>query len=103
VGGFHKKKFADAGRAHAPPCHPGANAPLHLHPVFHDADIYREGKPTNLAHANRDLRVRIGDLPVTESMPKRCFSIPWFKHERPELIAQYAEAFKKVALSTKRN
>ena len=97
LGGLALEQFCEIVRAEGAPCYPGANAPLHLNPVFHDADIYNEGRPTILAHSTRDLRTRIGDLPATESMPRRCYSIPWFKHDQPDVIAQYAEAFKKAA------
>jgi len=70
---------------------------MHLHAVLNEADIYGDGKPTRIAFADRDLRQPQGSLPVTESLPERCFSIPWFKHCRPEQIDQYAEAFRKVA------
>lgn len=75
----------------------GANPLMHLHAVLNEADIYGDGKPTRIAFADRDLRQPQGSLPVTESLPERCFSIPWFKHYRPEQIDQYAEAFRKVA------
>ena len=75
----------------------GANPLMHLHAVLNEADIYGDGKPTRIAFADRDLRQPQGSLPVTESLPERCFSIPWFKHYRPGQIDQYAEAFRKVA------
>ena len=100
LGGTSLENFCNAVRAEGAPCHGGINSPLHRHPVFHDADIYREGKPTMLANsrAEIDSRVRIGSLPVTESISNCCLGVPWFKHDHAELIAQYAEAFKKVAL-----
>lgn len=76
---------------------PGANPLMHLHPVLNEADIYGDGKPTRIAFADRDLRQPEGSLPVTESLPGRCFSIPWFKHYRTEQIDEYVEAFRKVA------
>ncbi len=90
-------KFCEAVRAEGVPTSPGANFPLHLHPLLNDADIYRHGKPTRIANSDRDLRQREGSLPVTESMPQRCYSIPWFKHYRPEIIEEYALGFRKVA------
>ncbi|MCZ7649327.1 MAG: DegT/DnrJ/EryC1/StrS family aminotransferase [Planctomycetota bacterium] len=57
----------------------GANEPLHLHPLFKDAGC------------------KIEPLPVTESLPGRCFGVPWFKHDHPERIAVYANALIKVA------
>ncbi len=76
---------------------PGINNPLHLHPLLNDADIYGHGKPTRIANSDRDLRQPAGSLPVTESMPRRCYGIPWFKHCRTEIIDEYANAFRKVA------
>ena len=43
------------------------------------------------------MRQPAGSLPVTESMPERVYSIPWFKHYRPQIIEEYAQAFRKVA------
>jgi len=76
---------------------PGCNRPLHTHPVFHEADIFRQGKPTVLAFGQRDVRQGPGSLPVTERTPETTYGIPWFKHDRPEAIEQFAAAFRKVA------
>ena len=38
-----------------------------------------------------------GSLPVTESINARIMALPWFKHDRPEDIEQYAAAMRKVA------
>jgi len=97
LGGLPIEKFCEAVTAEGAGTSPGANFPLHLHPVFHEADIYGHGKPTIIANADRDLRQPEGSLPVTESMPRRCFWIPWFKHCRPDVIAEHAAAFRKVA------
>ncbi|MCW8133569.1 MAG: DegT/DnrJ/EryC1/StrS family aminotransferase [Planctomycetota bacterium] len=78
-------------------CTPGANKPMHAHPLFHEADVYHAGKPTNLAHANRDLRMPAGSLPSAEAANARVFGIPWFKHHRPEEIGAYVAALAKVA------
>jgi hypothetical protein len=69
---------------------------MHLHPVLNDADVYGEGKPTRIANADGDVRESEGSLPTCEDMQKRLYSIPWFKHYRPEIIKEYAEAFRKV-------
>ena len=90
-------KFCEAVRAEGVSTSPGCNFPLHLHPLLNDADIYRHGKPTRIANSDRDLRQGEGSLPVTESMPRRCYGIPWFKHYRPQIIEQYALGFRKVA------
>ena len=69
---------------------------LHLHPVMNDADVYGHGTPTRLAHTEGDVRQPEGSLPVTERMADRRFTTPWFKHYRPEIIREYADAFRKV-------
>jgi len=76
---------------------PGCNAALHTHPIFNDADIYHQGRPTRIADAQRDVRQPIGSLPVSEGIGHTVYHIPWFKHYRPEVIREYAEAFRKVA------
>ena len=68
----------------------------HRHPLLLEADIYGHGKPTRIANSDRDLRQYPGSLPVTESLPDRIYGIPWFKHDKPEIIAEYAAAFRKV-------
>ena len=73
------------------------NELLHLHPVFNEADIYGHGKPTRIAHSDRDLRQPAGSLPASERMVDRVYSIPWFKHFRPHIIEEHARAFEKVA------
>jgi len=96
LGGLSLPRFCEAVRAEGAPCNPGANFPLHLHPLLNDADVYGHGKPTRLAHAARDVRQPRGSLPVTESLPERILSIPWFKHHRPRIIEEHAAAFRKV-------
>ncbi|MFZ4778310.1 MAG: DegT/DnrJ/EryC1/StrS family aminotransferase [Terrimicrobiaceae bacterium] len=76
---------------------PGCNKALHTHPVFNDADIYGAGRPTRIANSERDLRQPRGSLPVSERIGHEVFHIPWFKHDRPDVIREYADAFRKVA------
>ena len=98
LGGLSCEKFCEAVRAEGVSnCYPGGNDPLHLHPVFHTADIFNMGKPTVLAFGQRDVRQGKGTLPVSERTHEICFSIPWFKKYRPEVIEEYAGAFRKVA------
>ncbi|MGH2355294.1 MAG: DegT/DnrJ/EryC1/StrS family aminotransferase [Chloroflexota bacterium] len=99
VGGLSITRFAQAVTAEGFPCRPGTNIPLHLHPLFNTADVYGHGKPTRIAHAARDVRQPAGSLPVSERVPRHTFGIPWFKRYRPDLIEQYAGAFRKVAES----
>jgi perosamine synthetase len=97
LNGLSIHRFVEAVGAEGCSIHAGANMPLHLHPLLNDADIYGHGKPTRIANSSRDLRQGPGSLPVTESIPETCYSIPWFKHYRPQIIEEHALAFRKVA------
>lgn len=98
LGGLSVRRFCEAVSAEGVSIHPGANLLMHLHPVLNEADVYGHGKPTRIANADRDVRQPKGSLPVTEGMPERVYSIPWFKHYRPRIIEEHAEAFRKVAV-----
>jgi len=95
--GLPLSRFAEAVRAEGCGCHPGCNFPLHLHPLFNTCDIYGHGKPTRLANCDRDIRQPIGSLPISEKIQSLVYGIPWFKHYRPEIIEEYAYAFRKAA------
>ena len=97
MGGISVQKFCEAVRAEGAMANPGMSDLLHPHPVLNDADIYGHGKPTRIANSDRDLRQPQGSLPESERMANRVYSIPWFKHFRPQIIKEHAEAFKKVA------
>jgi len=98
LGGLPLKTFVAALRAEGVPASFGTYRPLHLHPVFHTADLFNTGKPTMTAFAERDVRQGPGSLPVAErlSSGNAVFSVPWFKHDIPAEIRRHAEAFKKV-------
>ena len=97
LGGLSAHKFCEAVRAEGVSTSPGANLLMHLHPMLNEADIYGHGAPTRIANSDRDVRQPVGSLPISESMPERVYSIPWFKHYRPQIIEEHAEAFRKVA------
>jgi dTDP-4-amino-4,6-dideoxygalactose transaminase len=97
VGRFIEAVKAEGGRSGR-----ACNAPLHLHPLLNEADVFGDGKPTRIAFADRDVRQGPGSLPVSEALAERCFGVPWFKHNRPEQIERYAAAFKKVALQAEK-
>jgi perosamine synthetase len=99
LGGLSVTRFAAAVAAEGVPCIAGVNGPLHLHPLLNTADVYGHGRPTRLANTTRDVRQPAGSLPVSEAINGRTFRIPWFKHYHPELIAEHALAFRKVAES----
>jgi perosamine synthetase len=91
-------KFCEAVSAEGYKMLPGANKPLHLHPVFQEADIFRQGKPTMVAFGQRDVRQGPGSLPVAESINNIAFDVPWFKHNNPAAIVPVATALAKVAM-----
>ncbi|MCA1808774.1 MAG: DegT/DnrJ/EryC1/StrS family aminotransferase, partial [Lentisphaerae bacterium] len=100
LGGLTCARYCEAVQAEFPDgfkISPGTNFPLHLHPVFHTADIFRQGQPTVLAFGQRDVRQGPGSLPVAENTDDTVFSVPAFKHDRPEVIAEYAAAYRKVS------
>jgi len=88
LGGLSLSHFLAALEAEGVHLGAGINLPLHLHPMFRDLDVYGRGTPTN------------GDptdgLPVAEGIYARTFHVPWFKHDRAEVIERYATAFRKV-------
>jgi len=99
LGGLSIGRFCEAVRAEGVRTSPGCNRALHLLPLLNTIDVYAEGRPTRLAHLppGVDIRQKPGSLPVAEGIQERVFSIPWFKHFRPKIIREYAEAFQKVA------
>jgi dTDP-4-amino-4,6-dideoxygalactose transaminase len=99
LGGLPVERFVEAVNAEGGTCGRAVNFPLHLHPVLHKADVYHDGKPTSIAFADRDVRLGPGSLPVAEQIAGRSFGIPWFKHDRPEAIGRYANAYRKVAMN----
>lgn len=98
LGGLPLQRFIDAVNAEGGRTWRASNLPLHLHPVFNQADVYGDGKPTRIAFADRDLRQPEGSLPVSEALAERCLGVPWFKRYLPEQIEQFADSFRKVAL-----
>jgi dTDP-4-amino-4,6-dideoxygalactose transaminase len=99
VGGLSVTRFCEAVSAEGVPCFPGVNKPLHTHPLLNSADVYGHDRPTRIAFSDRDLRQPIGSLPISERIGHLTYSIPWFKHYAPEVIEQYAAAYRKVAES----
>jgi len=97
LGGLDIRYFVKAVQAEGVKCGAGANLLMHLHPLLNEADVYHHGKPTRIANSDRDIRQPEGSMPVTEASPKRCMSIPWFKHFRAQIIEEHATAFVKVA------
>ena len=101
LGGLSVTRFTEAVSAEGFSTHGGANMPLHTHRIFNEADIYGDGKPTRIAFTDRDVREQDASLENSMKINSCVFSIPWFKHYRPETIEQHANAFKKAALNYK--
>jgi len=99
LGGVPIERFCDAVRAEGVECRPAGNQCLHVHPLFHEADIYGTGRPSTLVDKRRDVRQGPGTLPNAEAFSARCFSVPWFKHDRVDEIERYALAYKKASAS----
>ena len=99
LGGLSLSRFCAAVRAEGSIANPGCNKPLHPHPLFTEMDVYGHGRPTRIAHLDEAARMEtyVQSLPVAESIIHRVFEVPWFKHDRREIIAEHAEAYKKVA------
>ena len=97
LGGLSVSRFCEAVRAEGCDISPGANKPLHLHPLLTECDVYGHGKPTRLANARRDVIAADGQLPVTEWAGARLFAVPWLKKYRPDMIRRYADAIAKVS------
>jgi len=98
LGGLSARRFCEAVTAEGALTSPGCNKALHTHPLFNSVDVYHCGTPTNLANLpdGVDVRLNDNDLPVSAAIHGRAFSLPWFKHFKPEIIDQYAAAFRKV-------
>lgn len=96
--GISAEKFCEAVRAEGVHlASAGANAPLHLHPMFHTADIFNMGQPTMLSFGQRDVRQGKGALPVTEKVKERVITLPHFIKFDKEVIDLYISAYKKVS------
>lgn len=98
LGGLSLHTFARAVQEEGSTCVPGCNKPLHLHPLFTEMDVYGHGKPTRIAHADESVTIdRYPEsLPVAENINRVVFEVPWFKHYRPDVIEEHANAYKKV-------
>ena len=98
LGGLSVTRFAEAVRAEGfAGCAPGCNQALHTHGLFRTCDVYQDGKPSRIAHSVRDVRDLDASLAISEKIGAMIYAIPWFKHFKPDLIAEYAGAYRKVA------
>ncbi|HOJ12142.1 MAG TPA: DegT/DnrJ/EryC1/StrS family aminotransferase [Clostridiales bacterium] len=96
--GLSVTRFTEAVRAEGvESCYPGCNAALHTHALFNTADVYGHGKPTRIANSNKDVREFDKSLPISEKIGSMIYAIPWFVRYRPEIIEQYAKAYRKAA------
>ena len=96
--GLSLSRFSEAVIAEGSVCNPGCNKPLHLHPLFTKMDVYGHGRPTRIAYLDESSKIEqyVEPLSVSEGINNRVFGVPWFKHYRPEIIEEHADAYKKV-------
>ena len=71
---------------------------MHLHPILTEMDIYGHGKPTRIANykGSNPEELLHQSLPVSESINKFAFEVPWFKHFWKEEIDKHVKAYQKV-------
>jgi dTDP-4-amino-4,6-dideoxygalactose transaminase len=96
LNGLSITRFCEALRAEGIYTYPGCNKPLHMHPIFHNIDIYNDGKPTVIRNSEKDIRAKIGSLPVSENIGKKVFGLPRFVKFDKNVIEEYFSAFEKV-------
>lgn len=98
LGGLSVTRYCEAVRAEGvAACTPGCNAALHTHALFNTADIYNHGKPTRIANSDKDVREFDKTLPFSEKVGSLIYGIPYFVKYKPEIIAEYANAYRKAA------
>lgn len=98
LGGLSVTRFTEAIKAEGfDGCRPGCNGALHTHRLFKTCDVYGQGKPTRIANSNKDVRKFDEDLPISEKISTLVYTIPWFKYYRPEIMEEYADAYRKTA------
>ena len=85
-------RFCEAIRAEGVRSIPGTNYPLHKHPYFLSSDALNRGRRKNETPEY---------LPVSENTTATAFSLPWFKHFKPEVIDRYIAVFRKVLTNYK--
>ena len=98
LGGLSLTRFCKAINAEGSFCSPGVIAPMHLHPILTEMDIYGHGKPTRIANykGSNPEELLHQSLPVSESINKFAFEVPWFKHFWKEEIDKHVKAYQKV-------
>ena len=73
-----------------------SNYALHTHPVYQEADIFNQGKPTAIAFGQRDVRQGVGALPVAEKTPQRAFIVPRFTTLDKPFIDRFVDSLAKI-------
>lgn len=102
LGGLSITRFTEAVRAEGVNgCYPGCNAAQHTHALYNTADIYGHGKPTRIANSDVDVREFDKSLTLSEKISSMVYRIPWFIKYKPEIIEEYADAFRKASQNYK--
>ena len=90
------EKFVAAAHAENITINRLSNYALHTHPVYQEADIFNQGKPTAIAFGQRDVRQGVGALPVAESTPQRAFIVPRFVTLDKPFIDRFVDSLAKI-------
>jgi perosamine synthetase len=100
-GGCDLRKFAKRIERGGSSCSLVHFEPLHLAPLFRSADIFQQGKPTQLANSVDNARPvqSIGSLPVAESLSGSVAALPYFKRLMPRQIDQHAKIWRRALRS----
>lgn len=101
LGGLPVERFVEALRAEGATCDSGVQlrhrGGLHTQPMFVERRHWAFDHPAN-AESMRRVRYGPGELPVTESPPVDRITLPQLPRPTQELLDQYVEAFRKVAV-----
>ena len=90
------EKFIAAAHAENITINKLSNYALHTHPVYQEADLFNQGKPTAIAFGQRDVRQGKGALPVAESAPQRAFIVPRFAMFDKPFIDRFVDSLAKI-------
>lgn len=102
LGGLPVDRFVEALKAEGAQVEGGTSmrhrGGLHVQPVFTDLKHWAFKHPAN-AESVRNVEYGEGQLPVTDDPPKDRIDLPLLPRPTQELLDQYIEAFRKVAVN----
>ena len=102
LGGLPVDRFVEALKAEGAQVEGGTSmrhrGGLHVQPVFTERKHWAFEHPAN-AESVRNVEYGEGQLPVTDDPPKDRIDLPLLPRPTQELLDQYIEAFRKVAVN----